>query len=553
MSETDPNLINCGLFLNLEDYIIEEVLANAEMKTYSKGDILITKGDIPLGLFIIKSGKVGIYNEHVLLAELGPLSIMGESFLANASATATIVADNELEIIVIKKDVFYTLAHIYPQLVLNLFAINFHRLRESNNAALHEARTREERLEKLVSERTKSLSEANSELSATRDNLIQTQKFRDQFMANMSHEIRTPMNAVLGMTNILLHKENLAEQKKYLDGIKKSSENLIVIINDILDLSKIEAGKMELEQTNFRLTEVVNLVQQIMQHKAEEKGLLLNVEMDPSIPEVLIGDPTRLNQILVNLIGNAIKFTEKGTVLISIKYIQKIKNTVQLEFFIHDTGIGMNEEQLGKIFQSFTQASSDTTRKYGGTGLGLTISKQLVELHGGNIKVTSTPGEGSCFSFKVTFPIADGDISFGNEQEITPEMINRLKGLRVLLADDNFMNRIVAKDTLEMIVKNINIDEAQNGQEVIEKLKENDYDLILMDVQMPFIDGLDASRIIRKEFSSPKKDVIILALTASVIRSDLDECTKAGMNSYIPKPFTVEDLVIGIYNSLSKN
>jgi len=553
MNENVLNFKNCGLFLHLENYIITEVLANAEEKSYSKGEVLISKGDIPIGLFIIKSGKVGIYNEHVLLAELGILSIMGESFLANASATATIIADTALEVIVIKKDVFYTLAHIYPQLVLNLFAINFNRLRESNNMALKEAKNREERLENLVKERTKSLIEANAELSATRDNLIQTQKFRDQFMANMSHEIRTPMNAVLGMTNILRHKEHLAEQMKYLDGIKKSSENLVVIINDILDLSKIEAGKMELEQTNFKLLEVVNLVQQIMQHKAEEKGLLLNVDYDETIPEILVGDPTRLNQILINLAGNAIKFTEKGSVTISIKSIKKNNKDCELEFAVRDTGIGMNEEQLGKIFQSFTQASSDTSRKYGGTGLGLTISKQLVELHGGTIIVTSEPGKGSCFSFKVSLPIGIEDNSTLDEEVITDEMLNALNGIRVLLADDNMMNRMVAYDTLEMTIKNIFIDEAQNGSEVLEKLRADDYDVILMDVQMPVIDGLEATRIIRKDFSSPKKEAIILALTASVIRSDLEACSNAGMNGYIPKPFTVEDLVIGIYNSLNKN
>jgi signal transduction histidine kinase/CheY-like chemotaxis protein len=489
----------------------------------------------------------------VLLAELGILSIMGESFLANASATATIIADTELIIIIIKKDVFYTLAHIYPQLVLNLFAINFNRLKESNNAALHEARTREERLEKLVNERTKSLSEANAELSATRDSLIQTQKFRDQFMANMSHEIRTPMAAVLGMTNILMLKENLPDQLKYLDGIKKSSENLVVIINDILDLSKIEAGKMELEQTNFKLTEVVNLVKQIMQHKAEEKGLMLNVNYDESIPEIVIGDPTRLNQILINLAGNAIKFTEKGSVTISIKTLNKNDKTCELEFSVRDSGIGMNEEQLGKIFQSFTQASIDTSRKYGGTGLGLTISKQLVELHGGAIKVTSEPGKGSCFSFKISFPLGVEENSIYDEEIITDDMINALQETRVLVADDNMMNRMVAKDTLEMKIGNIFIDEAQNGSEVLDKLKAEDYDIILMDVQMPVIDGLEATRKIRHEFSSPKKDIIILALTASVIRSDLEACTNAGMNGYIPKPFTVEDLVIRIYNVLNKN
>ncbi len=550
--ENLAELRKCDLFKNLEDYVIKELLTSAEITTYKKGQTLFHKGDIPAGLFVIRSGKVGIYNEDVQLAILGDLAILGESFLANETATVTIVAESDLYVIIIKKEVFYTLAHIYPQLVINIFAINFHRLRNSNNTALLEARSKEAKLEKLVMERTKDLNATLADLSETRDNLIQTQKFRDQFMANMSHEIRTPMNAVLGMTNILLEKKMLPEQMKYLKGIKKSSENLLVIINDILDLSKIEAGKMELEQTDFSLPEVVNLVQETMQHKAEEKGLAMQIDFDDTIPQFLLGDPTRLNQILINLCGNAIKFTEKGSVTISLKTLNLTDTHCEIDFAIHDTGIGMNEEQLGKIFQSFTQASSDTTRKYGGTGLGLTISKQLVELYGGTIAVTSQPGHGSRFGFKINFPIATEETTHSNEQVITQEILDALKGIKVLLADDNMMNRMVAVDTLEMKIENIQITEAENGQDAIDKLHADDYHIILMDVQMPVVDGLEATRRIRTEFASPKKDTTILALTASVIRSDIDACTKAGMNGYIPKPFTIEDLVIGIYEGINR-
>ncbi|MEI6816229.1 MAG: ATP-binding protein [Bacteroidota bacterium] len=550
--ENLAELRKCDLFKNLEDYVIKELLTSAEITTYKKGQTLFHKGDIPAGLFVIRSGKVGIYNEDVQLAILGDLAILGESFLANETATVTIVAESDLYVIIIKKEVFYTLAHIYPQLVINIFAINFHRLRNSNNTALLEARSKEEKLEKLVMERTKDLNATLADLSETRDNLIQTQKFRDQFMANMSHEIRTPMNAVLGMTNILLEKKMLPEQMKYLKGIKKSSENLLVIINDILDLSKIEAGKMELEQTDFSLPEVVNLVQETMQHKAEEKGLAMQIDFDDTIPQFLLGDPTRLNQILINLCGNAIKFTEKGSVTISLKALNLTDTHCEIDFAIQDTGIGMNEEQLGKIFQSFTQASSDTTRKYGGTGLGLTISKQLVELYGGTIAVTSQPGHGSRFGFKINFPIATEEATHSNEQVITQEILDALKGIKVLLADDNMMNRMVAVDTLEMKIENIQITEAENGQDAIDKLNADDYHIILMDVQMPVVDGLEATRRIRSEFASPKKDTTILALTASVIRSDIDACTKAGMNGYIPKPFTIEDLVIGIYEGINR-
>ena len=554
------DLKNCDLFKSLEGYVIAELLNSAEITDYKKGEILFRKGDIPAGLFLIRTGSVGIYNEDILLAILGDLAILGESFLANETASVTIMVETDLNAIIIKKDVFYTLSHIYPQLVINLFVINFNRLRNSNNTALLEARSREAVLESQVIERTKELNATlseliatNAELSVTIDNLIETQKFRDQFMANMSHEIRTPMNAVLGMTNILMEKPMLPEQMKYLKGIKKSSENLLVIINDILDLSKIEAGKMELEKTSFNLPDVVNLVQETMQHKAEEKGLSLKIAFDEHIPTYLLGDPTRLNQILINLCGNAIKFTEKGAVTMQLTAIKKTETVCEIEFAIKDTGIGMNEEQLGKIFQSFTQASSDTTRKYGGTGLGLTISKQLVELYGGKIMVTSEPGVGSCFKFTICFDIATEDTVHSSEQVITPEITAALQGVRVLIADDNMMNRMVAVDTLEMKIENIHITEAENGQDVMDKLNIADFDIILMDVQMPLMDGLEATRRIRKDMIAPKKDITILALTASVIRKDIDDCLEAGMNGYIPKPFTMEDLVIGIYEGIKRD
>ena len=377
----------------------------------------------------------------------------------------------------------------------------------------------------------------------------QSEKFKQQFLANMSHEIRTPMNAVMGMTNILLDKSPRTDQISYLENIRKSSESLLVILNDILDLSKIEAGRMELEHADFSLREVLRLLYQTMEFRAEEKGLQIHVFCDDEIPAILIGDSVRLNQVLINLTGNAIKFTEKGSVLISAKLAKKDrKGRIGIEFSITDSGIGMTRGQMRKVFETFTQATTDITRKYGGTGLGLSISKQLVELFGSKIYVKSRPGEGSTFYFNISFGVSRKRKLPSSDHPLSAERIQSLKGTRILLAEDNEFNRIVVKDTLQLRLMDIEVDEAKNGKEAIELIKNNAYGIVLMDVQMPEMDGLEASRKIRK-FNT---EIPILALTASVIRSDISKCYDAGMNGFVPKPFRTNELLSAIYKALHK-
>lgn len=364
----------------------------------------------------------------------------------------------------------------------------------------------------------------------------QSEQFKQQFLANMSHEIRTPMNAVMGMTNLLIEKNPRQDQKMYLDSIHKSSEVLLHIINDILDLSKIEAGKMELESIDFSIRELVEQVKLTLNHKAEEKGLHLFTDIDPTIPEVVIGDPTRLNQILVNLTGNAIKFTEKGS--ISIKLVQTHD---KIRFEVTDTGIGIPPEKIASVFESFSQANASDTRKYGGTGLGLSISKQLVEKMGGQIGIESEVGAGTMFYFELL-------LEQGSVQNLTNAKAGGtldssvLQGLKILIVDDNEYNLIVVRDTLSAKAE-LAITEARNGQEAVDLFKENEFDLILMDVQMPVMDGYEATRLIRSSFPAPKNEIPIIALTASVVRSDLDKCRQAGMNDYVPKPFKTSQLV----------
>ncbi len=382
---------------------------------------------------------------------------------------------------------------------------------------------------------------ATAEMAIARQRAEQSERFKQQFLANMSHEIRTPMNAVMGMTNLVLDSPLNDKQRFYLEGVRKSSETLLHIINDILDLSKIEAGKMDLESIDFSLSDLLGQVKQTMQHKAEEKGLQLVVGIDSAMPDVCVGDPVRLNQVLINLTGNAIKFTEKGSVTIRV---EKGVSDTSLKFSIIDTGIGIPQDKLQTVFESFTQANASDTRRFGGTGLGLSISKQLVELMDGKISIESQEGLGTAFSFEIHCP--EGSAERLNEQKSMEQVDGSiLDGLKILVADDNEYNRIVTGDTLRSKAK-VEIIEAINGLEVVDLLSQQDFDVILMDVQMPLMDGYEATRQIRNNFAFPKNDIRIIALTASVIRSDLDKCRDAGMNDYVPKPFNASHLFTAI-------
>ena len=404
---------------------------------------------------------------------------------------------------------------------------------------------RQRELETEVEIATSEIRKQKDEAETQREKAEKSEQFKQQFLANMSHEIRTPMNAVMGMTSLVLETPLDGKQKSYLEGIKKSSDNLLHIINDILDLSKIEAGKMELEQIDFSIAGLVDQVKQVIRHRADEKGLELITIIASDIDDVVIGDPIRLSQVLINLAGNAIKFTERGSVSIEV-----IKETGGIRFSVNDTGIGIPEDKLQTVFESFSQANASDTRKYGGTGLGLSISRQLVGMMGSNIAIESKEGSGTTFSFIVEFETGSAERleqRMALEQNIDGSILD---GLKILITDDNEYNRIVARDTLKSKA-NVEIFEAINGQEAIELVSKNQFDVILMDVQMPLMNGFDATRYIRTNFESPAKDTPIIALTASVLRIDLDKCKEAGMDSYIPKPFKSQQLITGIAQVLN--
>ena len=420
---------------------------------------------------------------------------------------------------------------------------------------------------------TKQLAEQNIQIEKAKLHAEQSERFKQEFLANMSHEIRTPMNAVMGMTSLLMDKKPRHDQVAYLTGIQKSSDTLLHIINDILDLSKVEAGKIDLEAIDFAIRQEMKQVKQLLDHKAIEKGIQLILHIDHNVPDVIIGDPVRLNQVLINLAGNAIKFTEKGSVTIEVGIGQgaggKVQGVVgssqpavgnqqsavdsvefappentQLLFKVSDTGIGIPKDKLDRVFESFSQAHSSDNRKFGGTGLGLSISKQLVELMGGTIAVESEEGSGTTFSFEIEYPIGSAAklLETKSHDQMDGSMLN---GLKILVVDDNEFNRTVARDTL-LSKCDVEIIEAIHGQEAIDLLKEQDFDVILMDVQMPVMDGFEATRQIRETFPAPKNKTQIIALTASVVRSDLDKCRAAGMDDYVAKPFKAMQLLATI-------
>ncbi|MEO8087241.1 MAG: two-component regulator propeller domain-containing protein [Bacteroidota bacterium] len=371
---------------------------------------------------------------------------------------------------------------------------------------------------------------------------LQQTQLKEQFLANMSHEIRTPLNAIMGMTRLLYEKNPKPDQMKYLNAITQSSDHLLVLINDILDFSKIEAGKIEFENIPFNVREAINNVHTTLRFKAEEKGLTFSARISPEVPKVVMGDPVRLAQVLINLAGNAIKFTAKGSVMITCSAEEISKGNSKLKFSVIDTGVGIAEESIGKIFESFTQENSSVTREFGGTGLGLAISKRLIEMQSGMLVVNSVKGEGSTFTVALPYPVAQEDIEVAVIETVDPDVRNKMIDLRILLVDDNHFNQLVAIDTLELELTRASVDVAENGEEAIKLITENNYDIVLMDVQMPVMNGLDATRAIRK-LSSPKNQTRIIAMTASAMKTEVERCFAAGMDDFVAKPFNTVELL----------
>ncbi len=386
-------------------------------------------------------------------------------------------------------------------------------------------------------------------------------KAKSEFLANMSHEIRTPMNGVLGMTQLLAETDLTEKQEHYVNVLNQSGRLLMTVLNDILDYSKIEAGKLVLEQRAFSAEQAVNDVYELLKNNAYEKGILLSVNYDPICPEFLVGDAIRFRQILLNLMNNAIKFTEQGRVGVSVVCEKKNDRYVTLKVRVEDTGIGISEEAQKKLFVSFNQVDSSGTRKFGGTGLGLAISRRLVELMGGDIGVESVEGKGSVFWFNILLDIADVSIentvspeiqkqTDGLEHDVnkTPDVYEvpsnddsniHLSGKKILLVEDNIANQLVATGMMSELGLDVVV--ANNGIQALEQMASNTFDMVFMDCQMPEMDGYEATRIIREQ--EPYKNIPIVALTANVMASDRDKCIESGMDDFMGKPFKLSRIV----------
>lgn len=379
------------------------------------------------------------------------------------------------------------------------------------------------------------------------EELLRAQKAKEQFLANMSHEIRTPINGIAGMANLLSTTSSEEDKEKYINAIKNSTENLKVIINDILDLSVIESGKLKFEKIGFNIKYQLGAIMDTFQFQCREKGIDISYSISPETDTVFLGDPVRLNQILINLISNAVKFTHIGEITVDVTLDRKEGDKQYVKFEVTDTGVGIPKEKIHHIFESFTQADESVTRRYGGTGLGLSIVKQLVELQEGELYVNSVESKGTKFTFII--PYESGKIQDLVQPEHSQNKdapTHSFAGVKVLLVEDNDINRLYALNILKKW--KCKVDGAENGYIALEKLRSNEYDIILMDIQMPIMDGYEATKNIRSTFPEPKNRIPIIALTANAIKGDNEKCLEIGMNDYLPKPFQPEDL----YASISK-
>jgi len=398
----------------------------------------------------------------------------------------------------------------------------------------------------------KEIKKKNEELESYQHELFKeirkTEKskiIKENFLANMSHEIRTPLNAIIGLTHLLKDSSVNNDQQEMIRLMEYSSNSLLGIVNDILESAKIDAGKVEIIRTETNVVNLIETICDLTRPMANEKGLKLLCEIDDDVPTMIMADALRLNQIMMNIINNAIKFTIQGNVTVSLKMVEKDDEKVMLQFVVKDSGIGIPKSSIEKIFTRFEQVEDKTWQKFGGTGLGLSIVKRLIKLKGGTLNVESELGVGTTFTFSNWFKLAKDNATPDSNVKQEPSLL-KFDDITILLVDDDITNQFIIVETLKEW--NIKVDVAENGLEALKKLEENNYDLILMDTHMPIMNGYEATRKIRGEMLNPKKDIPIIAFSASVIDKEKTAATEAGVNDFIEKPFEIKKLVRKIKN-----
>ncbi|MBP7497257.1 MAG: response regulator [Bacteroidales bacterium] len=387
----------------------------------------------------------------------------------------------------------------------------------------------------LIEDKASQIEIKNRELVIEREKAEQSSRAKAQFLSSMSHEIRTPMNTVIGMTHLLLQENPKPEQIENLNILKFSAENLLALINDILDFSKIEAGKIEIENIDFNFRDLLNGIMHTHTQRVNEKNIQIELSIDDEIPDMLISDPTRLFQILNNIIGNAVKFTDKGKISVDIFLEKNIEDKFLVKFIIEDTGVGISKDKISEIFDQFTQANTDIARRFGGSGLGLAITKSLLKLMKSDIFVESEEGRGTKFYFSLLF--AKSNIIINKSLNIYGEKQNffNLEGTKVLVVEDNHSNQVIAGKFLAKW--GVNFEIAENGKIAFDLLSKGSYDLVLLDLQMPVMDGYELIALLRSSSNEKLKKIPVIALTASAMLDVLDRLKDIGFNDYITKPF----------------